>query len=173
MSDPIDESKLFYKSFYTKQISIQDKLVSPTINDRYLDFLCDTTLRGKYNNRSAFVLEAGDSSQVRAGNSSVSISSFDCNKMSFSLDVPENGRFEIFQNYHHNWSAWVDKNPVKIELVNRAFIGIEIPAGKHELLIKYHPGNAILISTFISLVILIGLAIYYIFRIMKKRRSHD
>lgn len=59
------------------------------------------------------------------------------NNISGDVDL-ESGRLLCFSvPYAKGWHAAIDKEPVKIYLVNDLFMGIEVPAGQHEIELYY------------------------------------
>jgi hypothetical protein len=43
----------------------------------------------------------------------------------------------VAQSFYHNWRAYVDGRPTTLLRANHAFQALEIPAGKHEVVLKY------------------------------------
>lgn len=43
----------------------------------------------------------------------------------------------IAQTYHENWEAMIDGNPVPLLRANYAFQGVRVPAGEHEVVLRY------------------------------------
>ncbi len=48
--------------------------------------------------------------------------------------------FALFKmTWHANWKAYVDGKPEKTAMVSPGFIGLPVPAGSHEILMRYQP----------------------------------
>ena len=73
----------------------------------------------------------------------------------------------IRETFDPGWRGWVDGRPVTIEADRQAFLGVEIPAGKHRVILIYDPVEvraAGWISVFASLILVFGLTGSLLFR---------
>jgi hypothetical protein len=66
--------------------------------------------------------------------------------------------FSLGQAYYHNWEASVDGTKVPLWRANYAFQAVEVPAGKHRIMLRYRD-KALLLGELISIVsVLAGLS---------------
>jgi hypothetical protein len=61
----------------------------------------------------------------------------------------------IAQSFYHNWRAYVDGKPVPLWRANHAFQAVEVPAGQHEITLRYVDGMFRL-GAVISVLTLLG-----------------
>jgi uncharacterized membrane protein YfhO len=45
----------------------------------------------------------------------------------------------IAEGWHDGWRAWVDGQPVPVFATNHAFRGVPVPAGSHEVVLRFEP----------------------------------
>jgi hypothetical protein len=62
--------------------------------------------------------------------------------------------------WHDGWRAWVDGQPVPVFATNHAFRGVPVPAGSHEVVLRFEPPAlwSGLIVSLVSLALLLALA---------------
>jgi hypothetical protein len=186
-----------YDNFYHKQITIQDHVITPTINNAYINFLADKQLRAIvadypfiYFSDTSFLSTALPDSIV---NKSTRIVSFDksgrhqpvyghtkgsiepvhfsYNKMEFVTTSESSGLLNIFQQFNHNWQAKIDDKETGIYPANNAFMTIKVPAGKHTVSFQYIPVSPILFCLYLSGTMILLLLIYFIFQAIKHKRG--
>ncbi|MFL5741798.1 MAG: hypothetical protein ACJ75B_16365 [Flavisolibacter sp.] len=142
-----------YRDFYAKQISIQDHVVTPTVNNLYGDMLRDTSLRQEISlHRFAY---------CSRGN--LVLTSLGPNSFSFAYSSPDSTELHVTQQYHHNWRAFIDRSPQPIDHDHIAFMKLQLPKGKHSIRLVYKP-IAVILTTVVSLLVLfgcIGLLVYF------------
>ncbi len=146
-----------YENFYTKNISIQDHIISPTVNRDYLGILPDSVLRETRSRHPFFYTSTNDS---------IELIEFSGNHFSFATTTNHASEFHLTQQYNHNWQAVVNKNKVAIEKDDKAFMKIILPVGKNSVELIYRP-KWIIYSAILSLMVLItctGLMTYLRFR---------
>ena len=64
----------------------------------------------------------------------------------------------LSQAYYHPWKAFVDDRPVRLWRANHAFQALEIPPGKHRVVLKYRDaafalGSAISLATLATVAV--------------------
>ncbi len=191
--------ELVYAPFYNKKILIQDRVVTPTLSVQYNEFLKDLSLRKAvhdyppvyfadtsiFKHRDSFPGYPADKrivlfqnlqpiNALQAGNGgTVRLTKFAANRISMEVTTERPGILNVFQTYHHNCKATVDGNMGKIIKSNRAFMSLIVPEGRHAIELRYKPGQAIVVSLFIALGLLLLLLIYFIFRAVKTMIKHD
>jgi len=47
----------------------------------------------------------------------------------------------IAQAFYHNWRAYVADRPTALLRANHAFQAVEVPAGRHDVVLVYRDGN--------------------------------
>jgi len=62
---------------------------------------------------------------------------FTPNRQSIEVDTPAPTMVVLSQAYYHNWEASVDGNAAPLWRANYAFQAVEVPAGKHRILLVY------------------------------------
>jgi hypothetical protein len=75
------------------------------------------------------------------------------------LTAPQPCVAVVNENYYPFWTATVDGNPVEVLRLNCALMGIQLPAGAHEILLKYRPPAAYAVSGLISAMVLVAAGI--------------
>ena len=63
--------------------------------------------------------------------------SFDKNSISVDVSAEVDGVLQLSSGFSKGWTAYVDGKKVDTFLVNRSFVGIYLPSGKHEVTFKY------------------------------------
>lgn len=63
--------------------------------------------------------------------------SFQPHEMIFDIETEGNGYFVLLQNHYPNWQARLDNKPAAILNTNHAFMGVQVPPGKHRLVFIY------------------------------------
>ena len=62
---------------------------------------------------------------------------FSAQQAQLIVEAPAPALVVIAQSFYHNWHAFVDDKPVPILRANHAFQALEIPAGRHEVALRY------------------------------------
>ena len=62
---------------------------------------------------------------------------FGDSKETMQIEAPNPAMVFISQSYYHNWKALVDGKPVPLWRANYAFQALEVPAGRHEVMLIY------------------------------------
>jgi hypothetical protein len=58
-------------------------------------------------------------------------------RQSIEVETPAATMVVVCQAYYHNWEASVDGAPTTLWRANYAFQGVEVPAGRHRILLRY------------------------------------
>ncbi|HXC99781.1 MAG TPA: YfhO family protein, partial [Verrucomicrobiae bacterium] len=58
-------------------------------------------------------------------------------RVSFEADADAAAMVVVAQSYYHPWRAYVDGHPTSLWRANYAFQALEIPAGKHQVILAY------------------------------------
>jgi hypothetical protein len=74
---------------------------------------------------------------TRQPDARVSTQQFANQRVSFRTDSPAPALVIISQSYYPTWKARIDGNPTRLWRADYAFQGIEVPAGSHEVILKY------------------------------------
>jgi hypothetical protein len=159
-SDSIAISLHGYHNFYNKKITIQDEIITPTLNTDYYHFLDEHDLRKQLKDHP-FVFISKDSVNMQSGR--VKVIEFTPNRFSFQINSPVAGRLQLFQQYNHNWHAAVNRKPVPIQKSNIAFMSVNIPEGVSMVEWNYSP-NKVYIGMVLSALSLIAVVFYFLFK---------
>ena len=54
-----------------------------------------------------------------------------------TVEAPATALVVVAQAFYHNWHAYVDGKPVPLLRANHAFQALEVPAGQHEITLRY------------------------------------
>jgi hypothetical protein len=87
---------------------------------------------------------------------SVTIKKFTPNEWRLAIDPKEPSFFTLFQSFYPRWRLSIDGQPCRIEKVNISFMGFQLPAGKHSVILKYHSTD-LRLAWFVSLFTTIAL----------------
>lgn len=85
---------------------------------------------------------------------------FGAQQAHLTVEAPAPALVVIAQSFYHDWHAYVDGKPVPILRANHAFQALEVPAGQHEITLRYEDSMfclGALISTLTLLGCLAGL----------------
>jgi len=163
ISDSIEISVHGYHNFYNKKITIQDKIITPTLNSDYEMFLGDFPLRRQLKGYPFVYLT--DSLQQRIDSADIKLVHLTPNSFAFAVRINQSAEMHLFQQYNHNWHVTINKRPAEIRKSNIAFMKVQLPATSGSLIIKwnYRPKN-VYSGIIISLVTLLAIILYFVFR---------
>jgi len=85
--------------------------------------------------------------------SQVTFARDDANAVTLVAEGSQPGVLVLTDSYYPGWRAWVDGRPVEIRLVNRAFRGIAVSSGRHNVELRYEPAS-FRVGLFVSLTAL-------------------
>lgn len=66
--------------------------------------------------------------------------SYNGDELQWEIDAPTAGYLSFIDNWDPDWKAWVDEQPVKIELLFGTFKSVRLTPGKHKIRFSYQPG---------------------------------
>ena len=93
-----------------------------------------------FNPRHTVYLPLSARSQVTATNVSeakITSRQFGAQQAHLTVETPAPALVVIAQTFYHNWHAYVDGRPVPLLRANHAFQALEVPAGRHEVTLRY------------------------------------
>ncbi len=104
-----------------------------------------------------------DTSKVR-----IKLDKYEPNRMVYTADNDRKGFVvfsEIYYRGNEDWISYVDGKEIPHVRVNYALRGMELPAGRHEIVFEFKPksvekGKMVDLAASISLVLLIGISIF-------------
>jgi hypothetical protein len=108
--------------------------------------------------RHVVYLPQSDRAEVGVTNASetkISSLHFGAQRVQFTAATPAPALVVVAQAYYHNWHACVDGRPVPLWRANHAFQALQVPAGQHEVTLRYVDGMFRLGAT-ISAATLLG-----------------
>jgi uncharacterized membrane protein YfhO len=66
--------------------------------------------------------------------------SYNGDELQWEIDAPTAGYLSFIDNWDPDWKAWVDGQPIKIELLFGTFKSVRLTPGKHKIRFCYRPG---------------------------------
>lgn len=102
---------------------------------------------------------------------SLEITHFEHNKIEGTINLKESKLLFFSIPFDNSWKAFVNNNEQKIEQVNFGFSGLFLPAGKHNIVLKYSPPY-ITISLYISLLSIVLLLCLIIIQLKLNKAKH-
>jgi hypothetical protein len=81
-------------------------------------------------------------------------------RVTFDADADAAAMVVVAQSYYHPWRAYVDGNPTALWRANYAFQALEIPAGKHQVILAYED-HLFTCGCLLSLVSLLACAVLW------------
>ena len=194
-SDSVVISPLGYAGFYNKKISIQDHVITPTLNSNYESFLEQKNLRMQFNtypycyfadksfelplpsidsflNKKIIVFDVIERPDLinNFSKGMIVLKNFNPNKFEFETTNPGFSLFNLFQQYNKNWTATVNGVSYYVYKTNIAFIGILVPPGTNTITFEYKP-RYVHSALQITIVTLLIIATHFILNWRKKFRS--
>ncbi len=76
-------------------------------------------------------------SVTNASNAKVLSQQFSAQSAHLKVEAPAPALVVIAQAYYHDWHAYVDGKPAPLLRANHAFQALEVPAGQHEITLRY------------------------------------
>ena len=194
ISDSTDIHIYGYANFYNKRITVQDHVITPTlnkdyetfylnnklgvamanspfawINDTLLDKTPDSILSNKrFSIWSDKLSKPGITSQTDGA--AIKLTSFSPNSFSFNVNSSSPSVVSIFQQYNHNWKVKVNEAVAPLLKMNVAFMGVLVPAGESKVEFVYKPPKVIA-AICLSLVAIFIVVLFFILRAVKSRRQ--
>lgn len=167
-SDSIKISPHGYHNFYNKRITIQDHIITPTLNADYGNFLGNKTLRTRLKNHP-FVYVSNDSVSVQPA--TIRILKFTPNAFKFQVTTPAAAKFQLFQQFNPNWDVKVNDKSIEIAKSNIAFMRVNIPAGTSIIEWEYSP-KKVFVAMILSALSLLAVVFYFVFE-RKRQKTYE
>jgi hypothetical protein len=82
----------------------------------------------------------GEVTVTNASEAKVIFQQFGTQQAHLTVEAPARALVVIAQAYYHDWHAYVDGQPVPLLRANHAFQALEVPAGHHEVTLRYEDG---------------------------------
>ncbi|MGP8020343.1 MAG: YfhO family protein [Limisphaerales bacterium] len=77
---------------------------------------------------------------TNASNVKITFQQFRAQKVRLTVEAPAPALVVMAQAFYHDWHADVDGQPVPLLRANHAFQALEVPAGRHEVTLRYEDG---------------------------------
>jgi hypothetical protein len=155
-----------YRNFYNKKITIQDHIITPTLNTDYGHFLRSKTLRMQLKDHP-FAYVSNDSLSIQP--STIRILQFTPNAFKFQVNTYTAAKFQLFQQFNPNWNAKVNNKSTEIIKSNIAFMSVNIPPGTSIIEWNYSP-KKVFAAMILSALSLIAVVFYFVFK--RKRQKN-
>jgi uncharacterized membrane protein YfhO len=115
----------------------------------------------------------GTSTPAADSSASIALTKYGLNQLLYTAQNNGEG-LAVFADIYYpaGWKAYIDEKESPIIRVNYALRGLKIPAGKHNIRFTFEPATFFLgrkISAISSIVLLIGVAIGFIWSAWKSR----
>ena len=129
-----------------------------TGSDGYNPFVFSSFERFQQSSQFDSLLKQGvvhsDTAQVLVNNFKIAHNSFE-----MECDVSNNTPLYLNQNYHHNWKAFVDAEPIEVHKTEIGLMAIDIPKGFHTVQFVYESKILVVLfglstATFFLLIVL-------------------
>ena len=183
-----------YANFYNKKITIQDYIITPTLNKDYEAYNADKKLRAAMtgypfawlndtllnttplavmgNKRFSLYNDKLPKPVIVAATNpgTVTLTAFNPNSFSFKVNTPSPTVLSVFQQYNHNWKVKINESISPVLKMNIAFIGVQLQAGDSDITFEYRPAN-VLTGMWISGIALITLILFFILSAIKSERK--
>jgi hypothetical protein len=156
-----------YANFYNKKVTIQDHIITPTLNSDYGLFLANKKLRTQLKGHP-FIYITNDGVSIKPAN--INIVKFSPNHFVFDVKSDAPGRFQLFQQFNPNWHVKVNDKQGAIQKSNNAFMSVNIPGGISKVEWKYSPKK---VYTAMILSALSLLAVFFYFLFKRKKRQQN
>jgi hypothetical protein len=149
--DAFPRARLFYNS-----ITIEDDTTAiNTLFDENFDY------------KDVAILNSGD--QISANdqsslNTDVKIERYQSDMVKILTDAQRESYLVLFDSYDKDWDVYVDGVKTKILRADYNFRAVELSAGKHEVIFKYHPKDFYKSIPFTILGTALTLSIYFLFK---------
>lgn len=165
-SDSAALSPYGYDNFYNKRITIQDHVITPTLNTDYDRFLGDKRLRSALKGYPfAYLL---DSTGLRIP-ALIRVQRSTPGRFLFEVEAAEPGTFHLFQQYNANWRVTVNRQQVDVQKSTTAFMSVPVPGGRSLVDWSYRPVSVYL-AMILSALCLLALAAYFV--VTRNRQPH-
>lgn len=183
-----------YANFYNKKITIQDYVITPTLNKDYEAYNADKKLRAAMAGYPFAWLNDTLSDSVpdsttdnkkfsiysdklpkpviisQTSSSKISLTDFSPNSFSFKVSSSSLTVLSLFQQYNHNWKVKVNGSITPLLKMNIAFMGVQLRAGESAVEFVYKP-TKVITAIWLSLAAILTLILFFIITAIKSRRQ--
>ncbi|WP_419937497.1 hypothetical protein [Candidatus Palauibacter sp.] len=108
--------------------------------------------------RLTIVEAQADGEAPAAGQGSASLVDHEPDRLVLEVVADRGGLLAVSEIHHERWKAFLDGEEAVVWRVNTAFRGVEIPAGRHELIFEYR-SPPFGFSVWVSLLTMVGLIV--------------
>lgn len=130
--------------------------------------------------RNTFATELGNKSNyLKDSTAAIRLTKYGLNELSFA-SANSNEGFAVFSDiyYDKGWKAYVDGKETPIVKVDYVLRGLKLPAGKHDIVFKFHPetfykSNTYAMMSSILLYLLFGAALFMAFKNKDKESTTE
>jgi hypothetical protein len=173
ISDSTDIPIYGYPNFYNKKITIQDHVITPTLNKDYEVFNNNRAIRKRLNDYPlSYISDSVTTDSINTpANEVVRITAFRPGRFIFSLNPVQPGELVLFQQYNHNWKAFVNGKAAEIQKANTAFMKTRIPEGNSTVEFIYKPRKVIL-AMWVSFIVILSVLAYFVISYLRAR-NHE
>ncbi|MFZ0932962.1 MAG: YfhO family protein [Bryobacteraceae bacterium] len=113
--------------------------VRPVSSDREATELVERRLISFRDTATVSQTVAGLSSAGTGGDGAVQVIDYRPDSLSLSVRTRQAAFLVLAENFYPGWRAWVDGVPVGIVRADIAFRGLVVPAGTHEVVMRFQP----------------------------------
>ena len=115
------------------------------------------------------VLEASPLRGGLEGPSTVELTSYEANRLSYKVTSQQGGVVVLSEIYYPGWTCTIDGQPTEIARANYVLRAIKVPAGQHEVVMTFDPQTLHITETIayvalavlaLILIAMLGLSIY-------------
>lgn len=166
--DIYENPNAFPRAFATT--AVQDsKLIKPE-SCRAIAFTTDKTLL-KDAAHAGVVTAADGVAQAQTSNTACKITSYHNDRVVIDVLLEQPSVVVLTDNWHPNWTAKLDGNPVHVGLVDETFRGVVVPKGSHRIEMYYRPKSLTAGITASVLVLILLLALLHFRKTLDSKLS--
>ena len=97
----------------------------------------------------------------------------DAQRVRIRLNAPRDCLAVIAESYYPYWHAEIDNQPAEVLRVSCGLMGLNLPAGAHEIVLRYEPPRAYALAGVVSLLALIGCGVGGVCAIVHHAHERD
>lgn len=127
----------------------------------YMDSYEDLYVTKNNYNVDQVAYTACESFELGSGTQNILIKNYTSNVLNATVEAEDKSYLCFSQCYSKNWTVYIDDIPYKPDLVNGIIMGIEVPAGVHEITFKYSD-YMYNVGFLITVVVCLGVMLYCI-----------
>ena len=127
-----------YRFYENTQVLPRFFLVKRVVPVSTMQEAADLLHRPHFDPASTAVVERGRAADS-TDEGTVAVASYQAARIALKVDVRGESFLVVTDSYYPGWSASVDGKPVTLYATDVAFRGIEVPAGRHEIEMRFRP----------------------------------